>query len=125
MKTVRKDDPLRLKIILHFLLACLVGLAIFLAVYQVSFYVAALTSVVIPFCYTLFAIHYYFLLPDLVNNRTTKAISIVLSVLINIIWIVVFSSIMQLIASTSYRFYSFEGFNVILCSIKILNSILD
>lgn len=116
MNTVKGNKHLRLKISLHFLLACLISLAIFLPVYQVSFSVAAVTAVVIPFCYTIFVIHYYFILPDLVNNQTTKAISIVLSILINIVCIVVFSSIMQIIAASGYGHQSFEGFNVVICT---------
>src|SRR5690554_1983130 len=106
MDTSKKSEHLRLKISLHFLSACVIGLAVFLPVYQVSFSVAAITAVVVPFCYALFALHYYFLLPDLVNNQTTKAISIVLSILMNIVCIVVFSSIMQIIAASGYPYHN-------------------
>ncbi|WP_196940609.1 hypothetical protein [Sphingobacterium pedocola] len=77
-------------------------------------YIAVLAGFTIPFCYTLFAIHHYYLLPYLDKNEMPKAIHIVLSILVNLLCIVFFSSLMEIMLDgfSTKRYPSFNGFNI-------------
>jgi len=115
--TISNSDSLFSKTLKEFLIALTAGIAILIPVFQVNENIAALTAFAIPFCYTLFAIHHYYLLPYLDNNQTPKAIQIILSILVNLICIVLFSSLMEMTIKifSHARYASFNGFNVFFC----------
>lgn len=117
LNTIANHQSLFAKTLKESLIIWAIAIAILIPVFQVHDYIAVLTAFSIPFCYTLFAIHNYYLLPYLEKNQTPKAIHIVLSVLINLVCIVLFSSFMEMtIKIFSYtRHTSFNGFNILFC----------
>ncbi|MBD1431422.1 histidine kinase [Sphingobacterium sp. DN00404] len=110
-------DTLFSKTLREFIITLIIGIAIFIPVFQVSEYVAALTAFAIPFSYSLFAVHHYYLLPRLDKDQTPKVIHIVLSIFVNLICIVLFSSLMEMTIKifSNTRWFSFNGFNIFFC----------
>ncbi len=115
--TISNHNSLFAKTLKEFLIALTAGIAILVPVFQVNGPIAALTAFAIPFCYTLFAIHHYYLLPYLDNNQTPKAVHIILSILVNLVCIVLFSSLMEMTTKifSHTQYVSFNGFNVFFC----------
>jgi two-component system LytT family sensor kinase len=118
LKTVRTPHSILAKVSQEFFISLIVGIAILIPISLVNTSVAALTGFTIPFCYALFAVHYHFLLPYLDQNKTPKTIHIILSILINLICIALFSSLMEItfrLLPNSEKFSSFNGFNIFFC----------
>lgn len=118
LTTISHRHSILAKVGQEFLISLIVGIAILIPISLVNTSVAALTGFAIPFCYTLFAVHYHFLLPYLDKNKTPKTIHIVLSILINLICIALFSSLMEItfrLLPNSEKFSSFNGFNIFFC----------
>jgi len=84
--------------------------------FHVNEYLCTLIAFAVPFCYVLFAAHNYYLLPYLDENKSPKTVAIVMSVLINLICILLFSSLMEMaLKNFSHSYNTFDGFNIIFC----------
>lgn len=104
------------KVLKGLLISLAFGVLLFLSIFFVNPYIGALTAWSIPFCYTLFAVHQYYLLPYLSKYGNPIIIRIVLSVLCNLVCIALFSSLMEMtIKLSDQHFVSFDGFNVLFC----------
>ncbi|HMR19006.1 MAG TPA: histidine kinase [Sphingobacterium sp.] len=110
------------KVLSEFFISIVIGLFILFPIFQVYEGVATITGIAVPFCYTLFALHYYFLFPYLDQNKAPKLVRTVLSILTNILCIVVFSALMELILTgfSQHRFASLNGLNILSCLILAL-----
>ncbi|WP_140937662.1 sensor histidine kinase [Sphingobacterium lumbrici] len=118
LKTVSNRHSIQAKVGKELLISLVIGIAILIPISLVNTSIAALTGFTIPFCYTLFAVHYHFLLPYLDQNKTPKTIHIILSILLNLICIALFSSLMEItlrLLHSFNKFISFNGFNILFC----------
>ncbi|MCY4779304.1 histidine kinase [Sphingobacterium sp. UT-1RO-CII-1] len=109
------EDRLSAKIIREVLLSLGIGFFLFLIICQTSPYFATLTAWSIPFCYLVYVTHQYYLLSYLRLYNNSNIIRITLSILCNLVYIALFSSLMEMTLSLANA--SFNGFNIAFCAI--------
>ncbi|WP_164121936.1 sensor histidine kinase [Sphingobacterium sp. xlx-130] len=117
LNSLSKSNSIVAKTVRDFLISLVVGMFLLIPIaFRVNEYVCTLAAFSIPFCYVVFASHNYYLLPYLDENKSPKTVAIVLSALINMICVLVFSSLMEMaLKNFSYSYNTFDGFNIVFC----------
>ncbi|MFD2556072.1 sensor histidine kinase [Sphingobacterium tabacisoli] len=119
LNSLSKNNSIVAKTVRDFLISLVVGMFLLIPIaFRVNEYICTLAAFSIPFCYVVFASHNYYLLPYLDGNKSPKTVAIVLSALINLICVLVFSSLMEMaLKNLSYSYNTFDGFNIVFCII--------
>ncbi|MBL1408896.1 sensor histidine kinase [Sphingobacterium faecale] len=119
LNSLSRNNSIVAKTLRNFLIALMVGTFLLIPIaFHVNVYICTLAALSIPFSYLLFATHNYFLLPYLEANKSPRTVAIVMSLLINLICIILFSSLMEIVVkSFNHTYNSFDGFNIIFCII--------